>query len=69
MDVKGGYSTSGVTHYISNSIQWSYGVTCWEVFTCGSVPYAGVPALTLSRELSLGHRLPRPSNAVCSDEM
>ena len=44
-------------------------MTIWEVFTGGSVPYAGVPALTLLRELSSGHRLARPSNDVCSDEM
>ena len=51
------------------SIQWSFGVTCWEVFTCGRVPYTGVPALTLLKELSTGYRLSRPSNAACSDEM
>ena len=28
-------------------LQWSYGVTCCEVFTCGRVPYTGVPAMTL----------------------
>ena len=50
-------------------IQWSFGVTCWEIFTCGSIPYAGVPVLTLLRELNSGHRLTRPSNVVCSDEM
>ena len=50
-------------------VQWSYGVTCWEVFTCGGVPYAGVPATTLLSELRCGHRLDRPSNTACSDDM
>ena len=46
-----------------------YGVTCWEVFTCGRVPYTGVPAMTLLTELHSGHRLERPTNAACSDQM
>ena len=49
--------------------QWSLGVTCWEVFTCGAVPYAGVPATTLCSELKSGHRLDRPSNLACSEDM
>ena len=49
--------------------QWSFGVTCWEVLTCGGIPYAGVPAMTLLTQLRSGHRLDRPSNLVCSDPM
>ena len=49
--------------------QWSYGVTCWEVFTCGRVPYTGVPVTTLLSELHSGHRLERPTNITCSNEM
>ena len=49
--------------------QWSFGVTCWEVFTCGGVPYAGVPTTALCSELKSGHRLDRPSNLACSDDM
>ena len=51
------------------SQQWSFGVTCWEVFTCGGVPYAGVPAMTLLNEFRSGHRLDRPSNTACSHQM
>ena len=29
--------------HCSLSFQWSFGVTCWEVFTCGAMPYDGVP--------------------------
>ena len=38
-------------------------------FTCGRVPYTGLPAMTLLSELRSGHRLERPSNATCSDIM
>ena len=50
-------------------LQWAFGVTCWEVFTCGRVPYVGVPAMTLLSQLQNGYRLDRPTNATCSDEM
>jgi serine/threonine protein kinase len=53
--------------YNESTDVWSYGVTCWEVLTCGGVPYAGVPAMTLLTELRSGHRLERPTNLVCSD--
>ena len=39
------------------------------MFTCGGVPYAGVPATTLLCELSSGHRLDKPKNAACSNDM
>ena len=57
--------------YVFNILchQWSFGVTCWEVLTCGGVPYAGVRSMTLLTELHSGHRLERPSNAVCSSPM
>ena len=55
--------------YVTILCQWSFGVTCWEVLTCGGVPYAGVPAMTLLTELHSGHRLDRPSNVVCSQPM
>ena len=63
-------------HYITEVVyvsvfvlQWAFGVTCWEVFTCGRVPYVGVPAMTLLSQLQNGYRLDRPTNATCSDEM
>ena len=49
--------------------QWAFGVTCWEIFTCGRVPYVGVPPMTLLSQLHNGYRLDRPTNATCSDEM
>ncbi len=57
---------------ISNShtsTQWSYGVTCWEVFNGGKTPYPGVDPLCLAGLLDSGYRMERPQNAACSDEM
>ena len=50
-------------------MQWAYGVTCWEIFTGGKVPYASVNLAELSRLLVNGHCLEKPSNDACSDEM
>ena len=50
-------------------MQWAFGVTCWEVFTCGRVPYSGISVLSLMAALRNGERLEPPNNAVCSLEM
>ena len=49
--------------------QWSFGVTVWEIFTCGRIPYTGIPAMGLLKELQRGHRLERPDNEACQDEV
>ena len=49
--------------------QWAFGVTCWEVFTCGQVPYRGINAMSLMRTLRNGERLDKPNNSACSQEM
>ena len=54
---------------LNDLLQWSFGVTCWEVFTAGKIPYAGVDPLSLAQLLEDGRRLGKPSNAACSDEM
>ena len=41
----------------------------WEIFTCGSVPYAGVHVMGILKELREGGRLEKPSNAACHDDM
>eukprot|EP00731_Ephydatia_muelleri_P021568 Em0014g159a len=48
---------------------WSYGVTCWEIFTCGRLPYAGVDPCDLPKLLERGRRLERPENAACPETM
>jgi len=56
-------------HYSKPFHQWAFGVTCWEIFTCGRVPYHGISAMGLLYALKDGERLEKPNNAACSDEM
>ena len=44
-------------------------MTCWEVFSGGKVPYAGVHPLELKKELDSGLRLEEPLNLACTSEM
>lgn len=47
---------------------WSFGVTLWEIFTLGSVPYAGFEYdASFVKKISNGLRLGKPEHA--SDEM
>ncbi|CAI8029843.1 Tyrosine-protein kinase transforming protein RYK, partial [Geodia barretti] len=48
---------------------WSYGVTMWEIFTCGRVPYAGIHAMGLLKGLKRGERLEKPDNKACHDDI
>ncbi|CAI8054941.1 Tyrosine-protein kinase transforming protein RYK [Geodia barretti] len=48
---------------------WSYGVTMWEIFTCGRVPYAGIHAMGLLKQLKRGERLEKPDNKACHDDI
>ena len=41
----------------------------WEIFTCGSVPYAGIHVMKLASELRAGERLEKPENVACLDDM
>ena len=50
-------------------IQWSFGVTCWEIFSGGKTPYPGADPLLLSQTLDAGQRLNKPVNAACPDEL
>ncbi|CAI8013257.1 Tyrosine-protein kinase receptor UFO [Geodia barretti] len=48
---------------------WSFGVTVWEIFTCGRIPYTGIPAMFILKELQAGQRLERPDNEACLGEV
>ncbi len=50
-------------------LQWSYGVTMWEVFSGGQIPYPGVDVRTLVKFLQRGNRLDAPVNTACTAEM
>ena len=50
-------------------VQWSFGVTCWEMFSLGKNPYPGVDPFSLIRYLERGERLDKPVLAACSQEM
>ena len=50
-------------------MQWSFGITCWEIFSGGKSPYPGVDPLSLTQLLQNGQRLDKPLNAACSDTM
>ncbi len=65
-------STSSPKLWISifqSPLQWSYGVTMWEVFSGGQNPYPGVDVVTLVKFLQRGSRLDAPVNAACTTEM
>ena len=49
--------------------QWAYGVTCWEVFTAGEIPYPGVHPQEVVQMLEDGQHLNRPKNQACCDTM
>ncbi len=62
-------STSSPKMSMKSPLQWSYGVTMWEVFSGGQIPYPGVNVMTLVKFLQRGSRLDAPVNAACTTEM
>ena len=40
--------------------QWSYGITCWEIFSLGRIPYPGVDNANVITLLKGGKRLDQP---------
>ena len=59
-----------VVNIIISHVQWSFGVTCWEVYSGGSTPYPGMnDPKTLVDFIHGGGRLDKPTSITCSDEM
>ena len=50
-------------------LQWSFGITMWEIFSAGRTPYPGVDPFTLIKYLDDGGRLDKPTNVAFSQEM
>lgn len=48
-------------YYMLFVIQWSFGVTMWEIFSRGSHPYAAVDNMDILTYVKSGGRLKRPS--------
>ena len=48
-------------------LQWSYGVTCWEIFSLGRIPYPGVDNAEVIKTLKTGERLDKPD--LCPFDM
>ena len=57
------------TAVTSGCIQWSFGVTCWEVFNGGREPYGGLHPLSIAKMLRAGERLDAPDNSACSSQV
>ena len=56
-----------VTITINLHMQWSYGVTCWEIFSLGRIPYPGVDNVDVIDFLKSGKRLEQPE--LCPSKM
>ena len=52
---------------VITSLQWSYGVTVWEIMTLGEMPYSDINDRSVVSNLMMGQRLPKPDD--CLDTM
>eukprot|EP00731_Ephydatia_muelleri_P006613 Em0003g861a len=46
---------------------WAYGVTCWEIFSLGTIPYPGVENYEILELLCKGFRMKKPT--LCPENM
>ena len=49
------------TRFSSKSDVWAYGVLCWEVFTCGEMPYGRAKNPEVVERVQRGQILAQPS--------
>ncbi|XP_065910186.1 hepatocyte growth factor receptor-like isoform X3 [Dysidea avara] len=54
-------------YYDQKTDVWSFGVVCWEVFSLGKLPYAGLDNQNIVQYIESEKRLSKP--ALCSSEM
>ena len=72
LEISYSYNTSLTNNYDCDPIsflQWAFGVTCWEVFSGGKVPYPAVDPVSLVGMLQSGYRADKPNSAACTDAM
>lgn len=50
------------TRFSSKSDVWAFGVLCWEVFTCGDMPYGRAKNPEVVDRVQKGQVLSRPQN-------
>ena len=50
------------TRFSSKSDVWAYGVLCWEVFTCGDMPYGRAKNPEVVERVQRGQILGQPSD-------
>ena len=50
------------TRFSSKSDVWAFGVLCWEVFTCGEMPYGRSKNPEVVERVQKGQVLSRPQN-------
>lgn len=55
--------------YIICTTQWSFGITVWEVFSGGKMPYGGFSPFTVKTMLADGYKLEAPLNLASNDDM
>ena len=67
-DVVSLLSCLNILQMSSLNIQWSFGVTMWEIFS-GGKSYPGVNPLSPLQMLAEGERMPKPYNEACTDEV
>ena len=55
------------TRFSSKSDVWAYGVLCWEVFTCGEMPYGRAKNPEVVERVQRGQILSQPT--VCPNQV